>query len=140
MSGFDKVVVVPVLETRGQLAVVLVTSRTTGRWILPKGNLEPDLTLAEVAETEAWEEAGVRGSVRNRSLQHVDARIRGMPMRLACFLLDVAELANEWPEEDERERCVVALDRALELLRSEPGMRRVLGRMIAARADFRDDF
>ena len=41
------------------LEVLLITSRHSKRWILPKGWLQPDLTAAENAAREAFEEAGV---------------------------------------------------------------------------------
>ena len=44
---------------KGKLSVLMITSRKTKRWILPKGWLEEDKTEAEVALMEAWEEAGV---------------------------------------------------------------------------------
>ena len=43
----------------GKKKVVLVTSRETKRWILPKGWIEDDLSGAEAAAIEAYEEAGV---------------------------------------------------------------------------------
>ena len=45
------------------LEVCLITSRGGGRWIIPKGWPEPDLTHAEAAGKEAWEEAGLTGDI-----------------------------------------------------------------------------
>ena len=54
------------LKLRGDLvAVMLVTSRGTRRWIIPKGNPEKNKTGAEVAAIEAFEEAGLIGEVWN---------------------------------------------------------------------------
>ena len=44
----------------GKVRVLLMTSRDTGRWIIPKGNIKPGATPCEVALKEAYEEAGVR--------------------------------------------------------------------------------
>src|SRR6185437_4781462 len=48
---------------QGRLEVLLVTSLTARRWILPKGWPEPNLTLAQSAAREALEEAGVVGEI-----------------------------------------------------------------------------
>ncbi|HWU55015.1 MAG TPA: NUDIX hydrolase, partial [Rhizomicrobium sp.] len=49
-----------------ELEILLVTSLSSKRWILPKGWLEPELTPAENAAREAFEEAGVTGRIDPR--------------------------------------------------------------------------
>lgn len=39
--------------------VLLITSRDTGRWVLPKGWPIDGMSAAQAAAQEAWEEAGV---------------------------------------------------------------------------------
>ena len=46
-----------------KVKVLLVTSRGTGRWIVPKGWPADGKTPVESALEEAWEEAGVKGRV-----------------------------------------------------------------------------
>lgn len=41
--------------------VLLITSRDTGRWVLPKGWPMRGRSMAQAALIEAWEEAGVEG-------------------------------------------------------------------------------
>ena len=48
--------------------VMLITSRDTGRWIIPKGWPMRNRTEAEAAAREAWEEAGLRGDILDRSI------------------------------------------------------------------------
>ena len=43
------------------LQILLVTSRDTGRWVIPRGNPMPRLRGHETAEHEAYEEAGIEG-------------------------------------------------------------------------------
>jgi 8-oxo-dGTP pyrophosphatase MutT (NUDIX family) len=45
-----------------------VTSRNTGRWILPKGNIERKEAPYLAAQREAFEESGVQGKVRKRPI------------------------------------------------------------------------
>ena len=42
---------------------VIVTSRRTGRWILPKGSIDDGRSEVEIAAEEAWEEAGLSGDI-----------------------------------------------------------------------------
>lgn len=46
-----------------EMEALLITSRETGRWVIPKGWSEGRKKLHRVAREEAWEEAGVRGRV-----------------------------------------------------------------------------
>jgi 8-oxo-dGTP pyrophosphatase MutT (NUDIX family) len=50
---------------RGKTQILLITSRTRGRWIIPKGWPSEGLTPAQSALQEAWEEAGVTGRVQD---------------------------------------------------------------------------
>src|SRR5215218_7543079 len=47
----------------GQQQVLLVTSRETGRWIIPKGWAEKGIKAHVLAAREAYEEAGLRGDI-----------------------------------------------------------------------------
>ena len=46
-----------------KVQVLLITSRDTGRWIIPKGNIDAGATPAKAAQREAYEEAGVKGTI-----------------------------------------------------------------------------
>ena len=48
--------------------VLLVTGRRSGRWMIPKGWPMSGKSLAAAAEREAFEEAGISGSVDSRPL------------------------------------------------------------------------
>lgn len=52
----------------GALEMLVVTSRDSGRWIIPKGWPMKGKTLYRAAEIEAQEEAGVRGKARKKPL------------------------------------------------------------------------
>lgn len=91
------------------LQILLVTSRDTGRWVVPKGNPMLHRTGAETAAEEAFEEAGVRGEIgasaigsfryrkRTRLLLAVTAEVRVFPLR-------VERLLERWPEKHQRRR------------------------------------
>jgi 8-oxo-dGTP pyrophosphatase MutT (NUDIX family) len=52
----------------GEPRVVMVTTRGSGRWTLPKGNLMPGLAPHEAARQEALEEAGLIGRIKKKSI------------------------------------------------------------------------
>src|SRR5215217_8319560 len=55
-------------DEAGRVRVLLVTSRDTGRWVLPKGWPMKGRKPHRAAEREAFEEAGLVGRVRKRAL------------------------------------------------------------------------
>jgi 8-oxo-dGTP pyrophosphatase MutT (NUDIX family) len=54
----------PITLVDGEMQVLLVTSRGSRRWIIPKGQPEPKLKPHQLAAKEAWEEAGLIGQVK----------------------------------------------------------------------------
>lgn len=93
----------------GDLKVLLITSRDTGRWIFPKGWPERKMKPFQVAEMEAFEEAGVRGEIEQQEAvtYHYKKRLkngRERPCLVKVFLLHVTEELDIWPECMQRQR------------------------------------
>ncbi|SOC13836.1 NUDIX hydrolase [Rhodobacter maris] len=91
------------------LEVLLVTSLDTGRWIVPKGWPMRGKTLAEAALREAWEEAGVTGTVHPEAFGnyvYTKRRKTGLDQRceVLCFLVDVETVEDKYPEAGRRKR------------------------------------
>lgn len=89
--------------------LLLVTSRGTGRWILPKGWPMPGRTLPGAAAQEAWEEAGVRGRVIEREIgtyryDKKQDRGFGIPVQVHVFGIVADELCDNYPESSQRKR------------------------------------
>lgn len=88
--------------------ILLVTSRDTGRWVLPKGWPEGDETLAEAAAREAFEEAGVKGISDEEIGRFYYNKLRGTGIEWRCEVavvpLRVQEEADKWPERKRRTR------------------------------------
>ena len=90
--------------------VLLITSRGTGRWVLPKGWPMAGRSLAEAALREAWEEAGVRGRVgpdpvgRYSYGKDQDEGF-SLPVEVQVFAVAVDGLAEDWPEAGQRRRA-----------------------------------
>ena len=117
--------VVPFRRVEGALEVLLITSRSRKRWLVPKGLLEPDMTPAESAAKEALEEAGVRGRTNEASIGEFSYKKWGGRCVVEVFPMEVTEELDDWDEKDERERRWVTLDEAVELV-DRKGLRRIL--------------
>jgi 8-oxo-dGTP pyrophosphatase MutT (NUDIX family) len=112
--------------------VLLITSRGTGRWILPKGWPMAGRSSAEAAAIEAWEEAGVRGRAEQAPLgSYAAEKITpegSLPCRVQVFRLAVEEIADAFPEAGQRHRCWVPAGTAAGLVR-EPELQELLRRL-----------
>jgi 8-oxo-dGTP pyrophosphatase MutT (NUDIX family) len=89
------------------LQIMLVTSRDTGRWIIPKGWPNAREAPHASAEREALEEAGVVGVVGRDSIgtYQYEKRLAGGAVvicEVLVFLLEVESQHENWPEKLER--------------------------------------
>jgi 8-oxo-dGTP pyrophosphatase MutT (NUDIX family) len=89
--------------------VLLVTSRETKRWIIPKGWPMKGKKDWNAAAMEAFEEAGVEGRIGKKSLgsYSYDKRTKSgitMPCEVIVYPLDVVAILGDWPEKQERRR------------------------------------
>ncbi|MGI9390673.1 MAG: NUDIX hydrolase [Boseongicola sp.] len=112
--------------------VLLVTSRKSQRWILPKGWPVDGATPAEAALTEAWEEAGVVGKVKTTCLGIFSyskelSDDSNLPCVVAVFPVNVSALKKNWPEKDYRKRKWYSLKKAATLV-DEPELATILGK------------
>lgn len=89
--------------------ILMITSRETRRWVIPKGGRMAGKTDAEAAAQEAFEEAGVRGAVGDASIGHFrySKIVRNGDLRsyvVAVYPLEVLVQLGDWPEAHQRER------------------------------------
>ncbi len=108
----------------GRLEVMLITSRDTGRWILPKGWPEAREPLCQAAAREASEEAGLQGSVCHFEAGryfYAKALASGqeVPCEVLVFPLKVEEIADRWKEKHERRRLWVTPDEAANMVQEQ---------------------
>ena len=96
--------------------ICLVTSKSGRRWTLPKGTVEPGQTEVDAAAREAWEEAGLFGSMRPEPLLRYEAVKLGQRRSVAVYLLHVERVDTEWPEQPLRTRRWFGPDDAMEFL------------------------
>lgn len=110
--------------------VVLITSRGTGRWVIPKGWPMEGKTLPAAAATEAWEEAGVQGRMIEAELgryRYDKEQDRGfsLPVEVRVFLMEAESLRPDYPEAKQRKRRWFPPAEAARLV-AEPGLREIL--------------
>lgn len=90
-----------------EIEILLITSRESGRWVIPKGWAMDKKLPHQVAEREAWEEAGVKGKAKKKPfgyytyLKSLDTGERVASL-VQVHLLEVAALEPEFPERGQR--------------------------------------
>ena len=110
------------------LEILLLTTRRSKRWIVPKGWPIKGLRPAKSAAREAFEEAGVRGRVGARSIglfaydQILDENGIQVSCEVRVFPLLVKRQSETWPEIEQRVVQWAAPDKALTLIK-EPELK-----------------
>lgn len=112
------------ISPNGKLELLLVTSRDTGRWVLPKGWPKRNLTSRRSARLEAFEEAGVTGKLSKKAIGHYqyDKRLEnGETLRceVSVFPMNVQKQYRNWKERKERKRCWFPISKAAALVDEE---------------------
>ncbi|TDN79889.1 DUF47 family protein [Stakelama pacifica] len=105
---------------------MLITSRGTGRWVMPKGNIGPGVAPHVAAATEAKEEAGVIGAIcpvplgsyRYRKLRRSGASLMA---DVEVFPLAVTDELSAWKEQHQRDRRWFSLAEAADAV-DEPDL------------------
>lgn len=118
-DGLRQAGALPYAIVDGRMAVLLITSRRSGKWIFPKGAIEPDTTPWESAAMEALEEAGVAGEVSPAPIGTYRAGTGTDGAGLAdvdLFPLRVTQQFDSWREQDQRLRHWATLTEARRLL------------------------
>ena len=107
---------VGVFAYTGSGKVVLVTSRKGESWILPKGNRAKKRSDRLQAQREAFEEAGLQGSM---NCKHYDFNSFEKSKNLRVYTMRVKTILNDFPEKSERSRIVTTFDRAEKMVKEE---------------------
>jgi 8-oxo-dGTP pyrophosphatase MutT (NUDIX family) len=105
--------------------ICLVRSSSGKRWIVPKGCVEQGWTLAETALQEAWEEAGLAGTLESDPVGTYCYEKLGGICHVTVFVMNVHRVAEEWPEMLVRPRRWMTPKNALKSLR-EPRLREII--------------
>lgn len=107
--------------------IMLVTSRDSGRWVIPKGNAMAGMTEHSAAALEAKEEAGVIGAVCPTAIGSYRYRKKrgngaSLMIDVDVFPLAVNTELTAWKEQSQRERRWFSLAEAADAV-DEPDLR-----------------
>ena len=96
------------ISESGQPQVLLLTSRETRRWVIPKGWPMKGLKPRAVAVREAYEEAGLLGTITSKHMIGVYHYEKQLPREqrlceVRVFQFWVAQQLDDWPEKRQRE-------------------------------------
>ena len=114
----------------GRAEIMLITSRDTGRWVLPKGWPDMGEELFDAAAREAKEEAGISGAVSRVEAgryfyEKVRANADDIPCEVLVYPLEVDRMADKWKEKRQRKRKWFNPDEAASLV-VEPDLGRLI--------------
>jgi 8-oxo-dGTP pyrophosphatase MutT (NUDIX family) len=132
-SILKQVAALPVREIgKGVQQVLLVTSRDTGRWIIPKGWPSKRIDDAAAASREAKQEAGVIGriaptpvgSYRYRKIEANGSRL----IEVFVYVLSVEKEKKRWPEKVQRQRAWFDIATASRRVR-EPQLKMIITKL-----------
>ncbi|MGJ8546638.1 MAG: NUDIX hydrolase [Sulfitobacter sp.] len=118
-------------KNKGLTQVLLITSRDTGRWIVPKGWPIDGLDAAQAALQEAWEEAGVSQADIISEPVGIYTYDKGLvddmtvPVVAQVYLAEVRDLSEDYPEASERKRKWFSPAEAATLV-DEPELKAIL--------------
>lgn len=123
-----------VRQPDGSIQILLVTSRTTKRWLVPKGWIAPSRSPAEAAAKEAAEEAGIIGKIVSDeptgSYRYEKTLRSGRKVvcQVSVFLLRVERQLLTWPEKNQRRLQWVTPLEAVALVQ-EPELAEIIERL-----------
>jgi 8-oxo-dGTP pyrophosphatase MutT (NUDIX family) len=112
---------------------MLVTSRETRRWIIPKGWPKKGKLPHHSAAREAFEEAGVVGAVGRRSVGSFsyEKRLKNgglVECEVRVFPLEVKRQNKQWPEKQDRKVKWLSASEAAEKVK-EPMLSEIIRRL-----------
>ncbi|OCR01068.1 NUDIX hydrolase [Oscillatoriales cyanobacterium USR001] len=120
--------VIPYRIVDGEIEIMVITSSTGKRWVIPKGSVEPRMTAQNSAAKEAWEEAGLIGNVFPYLLGTYEYKKLESICRVEVFLLQVEMVLEVWPEDDKRKREWVSIHKAVKRV-DEPELKQIIANL-----------
>ena len=131
---YNQSAVVPYRLDDGVIEVMLITSRSGKRWVLPKGVIDPGESAPESAAREALEEAGITGAVEITPVGRYTYEKWGGTCSVEVFLMEVHRELDDWDEADIRSRQWYHHAEAASMV-DEPQLQRILMNLPVQLAD-----
>jgi 8-oxo-dGTP pyrophosphatase MutT (NUDIX family) len=121
--------VVPYRINNGTTEVLLITSRNSHNWVIPKGGIVNQMSPHDSAAKEAWEEAGVLGQVNPAKLGSYKYRKNGKIYCVQMYSLPVEVVSENFPEAGQRIRQWVDINQAVRQVK-QPSLKRILEQFV----------
>lgn len=114
----------------GAPRILLITSRETKRWVIPRGNPNPGLSPWQSAAKEAYEEAGLTGLVSAEEIGSYDYGKRRKdgsvdPTQVHVYPLRITIQSDRWPERHQRQTRWFTREEAAEAV-DEAGLKSLI--------------
>ncbi|XP_068335437.1 nudix hydrolase 13, mitochondrial-like [Pyrus communis] len=132
------------VDIENRIQVLMVSSPDRHDRVFPKGGWEDDETVLEAACREAFEEAGVKGTLRETPLGVWEFRSKSreemcsLSLEGGCrgymFALEVTQELDTWPEQQNRDRKWLSIKEAFRVCRYE-WMRKALEQFLRVMAE-----
>ena len=112
--------VIPYRMQKNRMQIMLIGSSKRNHWVVPKGIHEPVMSAQKSAAREAYEEAGIRGTVSKTMVGKYECTKWGATCEVEVYAMRVREILpdSEW-EETHRGRKWVSTDEALKLIKEQ---------------------
>lgn len=109
---------IPLIIDNTGIQIVLVTTKPkkNNNWIFPKGQVELNMSAFDSAAKEAYEESGVTGKINPVQFDEYQHKKWGGNMTVKVYTLEVNRILDQWPEMQDRNRQIVPIDQAIELV------------------------
>ncbi|WP_281825868.1 NUDIX hydrolase [Jannaschia rubra] len=117
----EQIAAMPLRWKGEKVQVLMITSRDTGRWVVPKGWTMKDVKPWAAAAIEALEEAGAKGHIAREvfGTYSYDKMLddgTAQPCRVSVYPMIVDRLKSDWKEKGQRKRKWFALTEAADLV------------------------
>lgn len=116
---FNQSGVIPYRIINGKIEILLITSRSKKKWIIPKGLIENGLSEKESAANEALEEAGVEGFIHSTKIGTYKVEKWNGQCNVQVYLMCVEKIHESWLEAYLRKRKWFSINEISETVKRE---------------------
>ena len=113
MNKIEQASALPFRIYKGEIQILIITSRSGKKWIVPKGIIEPGDSDRYTALKETREEAGVNGKVLQEKIGAYSYEKWNSICEVTLYPLQVTEVYDQWDESHFRKRKWVSAKRAV---------------------------
>ena len=107
---YEQSALLPYQIRNGHFEILIITTRNSKKWTIPKGLIEDNLTPAESAVQEGYEEAGIKGLISPKTIGEYRYQKWAGICNVKVYPFEIKQVMAEWPESYFRKRKWIRLD------------------------------